>query len=297
MALTSLADYTIFLAIVDEGSLTSAAVRLGRSLQAVSRSLARLEQDLGVELVSRTTRRLHPTTAGLEFADRIRLALATIDGAREDLLASDRRLAGTIRIGTSSLFGPEYVTPALSQFLTRNPDVDIELVLSDEHVDLIAEKLDFAVRIGNLPNSNLRVRRIGGLNWALFASPAYLAAHGRPDHPRELSRHECVLRASDDDRWVFDRSKRRIAVHGRFRSENAAVRNAAVASGLGIGLAPLWQVRRLIEQGIVEQILVGHEPPPIPLQIVWVGRGAGALPRRVRAAMEFLVARLSSLRI
>lgn len=247
--------------------------------------------------MSRTTRRLHPTTAGLDFADRIRLALATIDGAREDLIASDRRLAGSIRIGTSSLFGPEYVTPALGQFLTRNPDVDIELVLSDEHVDLVAEKLDFAVRIGNLPNSNLRVRRIGGLNWAVFASPAYLAAHGRPELPRELSRHECVLRASDDDRWVFDNSKRRIAVHGRFRSENAAVRNAAVASGVGIGLAPLWQVRKLIEQGIVEQILVGHEPPSIPLQIVWARRGAGALPRRVRTAMEFLVAHLSALRI
>nr|WP_283805796.1 LysR family transcriptional regulator [Bradyrhizobium sp. YR681] len=283
--------------IVDEGSLTSAAARLGRSLQAVSRSLARLEQDLGIELVSRTTRRLHPTAAGLDFADRIRLALATIDGAREDLIASDRRLAGPIRVGTSSLFGPEYVTPALSQFLTRNPDVDIELVLSDEHVDLVAEKLDFAVRIGNLPNSNMRVRRIGGLSWAVFASPAYLAAHGRPELPRELSRHECVLRASDDDRWVFDNDRRRIAVRGRFRSENAAVRNAAVASGIGIGLAPLWQVRKLIEQGIVEQILVGHEPPPIPLQIVRARRGAGALPRRVRAAMDFLVARLSALRI
>ncbi|EJN14182.1 transcriptional regulator [Bradyrhizobium sp. YR681] len=247
--------------------------------------------------MSRTTRRLHPTAAGLDFADRIRLALATIDGAREDLIASDRRLAGPIRVGTSSLFGPEYVTPALSQFLTRNPDVDIELVLSDEHVDLVAEKLDFAVRIGNLPNSNMRVRRIGGLSWAVFASPAYLAAHGRPELPRELSRHECVLRASDDDRWVFDNDRRRIAVRGRFRSENAAVRNAAVASGIGIGLAPLWQVRKLIEQGIVEQILVGHEPPPIPLQIVRARRGAGALPRRVRAAMDFLVARLSALRI
>nr|WP_082905861.1 LysR family transcriptional regulator [Bradyrhizobium centrolobii] len=297
MTLTSLADYKTFLAIVDEGSLTSAGARLGRSLQAVSRSLARLEQDLGLELVSRTTRRLHPTPAGLDFADRIRLALTTIDAAREDLLASDRRLAGTIRIGTSSLFGPEYVTPALSDFLTRNPEVDVELVLSDEHVDLVAEKLDFAVRIGNLPDSSLRVRRLGGLNWAIFASPAYLAAYGRPEHPRELSDHACVLRASDDDRWVFDDNRRRIEVHGRFRSENAAVRNAAVASGLGIGLAPLWQVRRLIEQGTVEQILVGHEPPPIPLQIVWVGRRASALPRRVRAAMEFLVARLSALRI
>ncbi len=250
-----------------------------------------------MELVSRTTRRLHPTTAGLDFADRIRPALTTIDGARENLVARDRGLAGTIRIGTSSLFGPEYVTPVLSQFLARNPEVRIELVLSDEHVDLIAEKLDFVVRIGNLPDSNLRVRRLGGLNWTVFASPAYLAAYGRPQDPNDLSRHECVLRTSDDDRWVFDGNKQRIKVHGRFRSENAAARNAAVASGFGIELAPLWQVRRLIEQGIVEQILVGHEPPPIPLQIVWVRRGAGVLPRRIRAAMDFLVARLSALRI
>ncbi|MEH2484890.1 LysR family transcriptional regulator [Bradyrhizobium sp. AZCC 2230] len=297
MTLTSFADYATFLTIIDEGSLTSAATRLGKSLQSVSRSLARLESDLGVELVSRTTRRLRPTAVGLEFAGRIRLALTTIDAAREDLLASDRRLAGTIRIGTSSLFGPEYVAPILSQFLTRNLEIDIELVLSDERVDLVAEKLDLAIRIGHLPDSNLRVRRLGGLSWAVFASPAYLAAYGRPERPRDLTHHECVLRASDDDRWVFGGNKRRIAVQGRFRSESAAARNAAVASGLGIGLAPLWQVRQLVEQGIVEQILVGHEPPPIPLQIVWVRPSAGSLPRRIRAAMEFLAARLSALRI
>ncbi|WFU21553.1 LysR family transcriptional regulator [Bradyrhizobium sp. CB1717] len=297
MTVASIADYAVFLAVLDEGSLTSAATRLGRSLQSVSRSLARLEDDLGVELVSRTTRRLNPTQAGLEFSDRIRLALTTIDAAREDLLASNRRLAGTIRVGTSSLFGPEYVTPVLSQFLTRNPEIDLELVLSDERVDLVAEKLDFAVRIGNLPDSNLRIRRLGGLSWAVFASPVYLAAHGRPEHPEELSRHECVLRAGDDDRWAFGGDGKRIEVHGRFRSESAAARNAAVASGFGIGIAPLWQVRRLIDQGIVEQILVGHEPPPIPLQIVWPKRGTGGMPRRVRAAIEFLVARLSAQRI
>lgn len=287
----------MFLAVIDEGSLTSAAARLGKTLQSVSRSLARLEDDLGVELISRTTRRLRPTAAGLEFAGRIRLALTTIDAAREDLLASDRRLAGTIRIGTSSLFGPEYVTPALGQFLTRNPDIPIELVLSDEHVDLVAGKLDFAIRIGHLPDSNLRIRRLGGLSWAVFAAPAYLEAYGRPEHPRELTRHECVLRASDDDRWAFGGTKRRIDVHGRFRSESAAARNAAVASGLGIGLAPLWQVRRLIDRGDVEQILVGHEPPPIPLQIVWPKRAADAMPRRVRAAIDVLAARLSAMRI
>ena len=297
MALISFADYATFLTIIDEGSLTSAAARLGKSLQSVSRSLARLEGDLGVELVSRTTRRLRPTEVGLEFAGRIRLALTTIDAAREDLLASDRRLAGNIRIGTSSLFGPEYVVPVLSQFLRRHPEIDVELVLSDEHVDLVAEKLDFAIRIGNLPDSNLRVRRLGGLSWAVFAAPAYLAAHGRPEHPRDLPHHQCVLRTSDDDRWIFGSRKRRIEVQGRFRSESAAARTAAVASGFGIGLAPLWQVRRLIEQGIVEQILVGHEPPPIPLQIVWIKPGSGTLPRRVRVAMDFLAAGLSALRI
>ncbi len=263
----------------------------------MSRSLARLEAELGVELVSRTTRRLRPTELGLAFADRIRLALTTIDAAREDLLASDQRLAGTIRVGTSSLFGPEYVAPVLSQFLTRHPDIDVELVLSDERVDLVAEKLDFAIRIGSLPDSNLRARRLGGLSWAVFASPAYLAARGCPEHPRDLRHHECVLRTSDDDRWTFGSRKRRVEVQGRFRSESAAARNAAVASGFGIGLAPLWQVRRLIEQGIVEQILVGHEPPPIPLQVVWIKPSAGALPRRVRVAMDFLAAHLAALRI
>jgi DNA-binding transcriptional LysR family regulator len=294
--MASLDDYSAFIAVVDEGSLTAAARKLGRSLQAVSRSLAGLERELNVELVARTTRRSRPTPAGLAFAGRIRAALSDIDLARDDLIASDQRIAGTVRIGASTLFGPEFVTPALATFLDRHKEVEIDLRLVDRHVDLAQEGLDLAVRIGALPDSDLRARQLGGLRWAFFGAPGYLAERGRPMEPADLARHECVLRGgAGAETWTFGPEQRRVEVRGRFRSDSASARNMAVALGYGIGLAPLWQVHKLIDEGRIEPILLGHEPPPIPLQIVWPA--AIAMPRRVRAVLDFLAARLSLLRL
>jgi DNA-binding transcriptional LysR family regulator len=287
--MASLDDYSAFVAVVDEGSLTAAARRLSRSLQSVSRSLAGLEGELQVELITRTTRRSRPTPAGLAYAARLR-------PARDELLASDRRLAGKVRIGASSLFGQEYVVPALTTFLERNREVEIELKLADQHVDLLSEGLDLAVRIGVLPDSDLRARRLGGLRWAFFGAPAYLSARGRPLEPRDLERHECILRAgSGPESWSFGRDGLRLEVRGRFRSDSASARNMAAAQGFGIVLAPLWQVRRLLDEGRIELVLAGYEPEPIPLAIVWPA--SLAMPRRVRAVIDALAERLSQLRL
>ncbi|SED54266.1 DNA-binding transcriptional regulator, LysR family [Rhizobiales bacterium GAS188] len=294
--MASLDDYSAFVAVVNEGSLTAAARRLSRSLQSVSRSLAGLEGELQVELITRTTRRSRPTPAGLAYAARLRPALADIELARDELLASDRRLAGKVRIGASSLFGQEYVVPALTTFLERNREVEIELKLADQHVDLLSEGLDLAVRIGVLPDSDLRARRLGGLRWAFFGAPAYLSARGRPLEPRDLERHECILRAgSGPESWSFGRDGLRLEVRGRFRSDSASARNMAAAQGFGIVLAPLWQVRRLLDEGRIELVLAGYEPEPIPLAIVWPA--SLAMPRRVRAVIDVLAERLSQLRL
>src|SRR5690554_3926003 len=140
--MASLEHYTAFVAIVEQGSLTAAARRLGRSLQAVSRALGALEQELGVELVARTTRRLHPTEAGLKFHARIKTALADIALARDELLADGGMLSGRVRVGTSTQFGPRYVLPVLTAFMARHRAVEIELAVTDKHVDLISEGLD-----------------------------------------------------------------------------------------------------------------------------------------------------------
>ncbi len=135
-------DYEVLLAVIDCGSLTAAARKLGKSLQATSRVLAALERELGVQLVARTTRKSVPTTAGLAFANRIRGALADIQFAREELADAGERVGGLIRVGASTLFGPRYVLPALAAAAERHAGLEIELALSDQHTDLISDGID-----------------------------------------------------------------------------------------------------------------------------------------------------------
>lgn len=293
--MASLEDYTAFVAIVEQGSLTAAARQLGRSLQAVSRALGALEQELGVELIARTTRRLRPTDAGLTFHARIKTALADIAFARDELAKTGAKLAGRVRVGASTQFGPAYLLPVLTAFMERYPAVEVEFALNDRPVDLIEEALDLAVRIGALPNSSLKARRLGAVRRVVFGAPGYFAAHGRPNRPSDLVEHACVLRrtAGATEMWMFGQGKtpEQIEVRGRFRSDSPTARNEAVAAGLGIGIAPLYQVRPLLGSGRIELLLTAHEPLPIPVHIVWPS--GPAMPNRTRALVDFIAARLS----
>lgn len=293
--MASLTDYAAFIAIVEQGSLTAAARHLGRSLQAVSRALGTLEAELGVTLITRTTRSLHPTVAGTQFHARIKTALADIAFARDELAGQGAQLAGRIRIGASTLFGPLYVLPILTAFMERHPAVDVELAGSDRHVDMVAEGLDVAVRIGTLPDSGIMARRLGAVRRVVFAAPGYFAAHGRPTRPADLARHPCVLRRGPGatESWRFERdgAEETVEVRGRLRSDSPPARNEAVAAGMGIGLAPLYQIRHLLDAGRVELALTEYEGAPVPLHIVWPA--SPAMPNRTRTLVDFLAARLS----
>jgi DNA-binding transcriptional LysR family regulator len=294
MPMDRLDDLRAFVAIVDRGSLTSAARQLGRSLQSVSRSLAALEREIGVELVRRTTRRSAPTEAGIAFFQRLKPALAEIDAAALD--AADRRAepAGLLRISSSSAFAPLYLVPVVAAFLSAHREVEIELELSDAYIDLVERGFDLAVRIGELPDSSLLAKRLADLRRVVFASPGYFKAHGRPKRPEDLARHQCIIRtaARESDAWPFtiDGRLRKIKVDGRFRTSGAITANEAAALGLGIANAPLWQVRPLLDQGRVELALTRFEPPPIPLNAVWPA--SRVLPAKTRLFVDFLAAEL-----
>jgi len=292
----SLEDYQAFVAVIDSGSLTKAARRLGRSLQAVSRALAQVEKELGVGLIRRTTRRLQPTEAGLGFYARIRAALADIEAARAEVAATAASISGGLRVGGPLLLGPTFLVPALASFMQRHPEITIDLRLSNEFVDLIAERLDVTVRAGDLGDSRLVMRRVGLARRVTFAAPAYLLAHGTPETPRDLARHECVIRTSAQDahEWVYARDgvQERVRVSGRFAVSSSDACNEAVARGVGIGLAQMWQVRALLDQGRIALILTEFEPEPIPVSVVWPA--APALPARTRLLIDFLVARLGA---
>ena len=292
-------DFQAFVAIVDKGSLTAAAKQLKRSLQSISRSLATLEGDLGVELIARTTRRSATTEAGLAFYRRVGAALSEIEAAK--LETSNRRSepAGLLRITSSTAFAPLYVVPAVCAFLESHPKVDIELDMSDGYVDLISQGFDLAIRIGELPDSSLKARRLADLRRVVFAAPAYFAKHGRPKVPGDLAGHQCLVRTSarDSDAWPFLVGGRlkTVKVAGRFRSSGALAVNEAAVHGLGIANAPLWQVRALVDRGVVELILTRFEPPLLPVHAVWPA--TRLLPAKTQLFLDYLAARLKAERL
>ncbi|HET8727790.1 MAG TPA: LysR family transcriptional regulator [Alphaproteobacteria bacterium] len=290
-----LGDLEAFLAVVEKGSLTAAARHLGRSLQSISRSLATLEAGMGVELIRRTTRQSAPTDIGLAFYQRVKPAFGEIQEAK--LEASNRRAepAGLLRIGGPVFFSPAYLVPIIAAFMDRYPRIEVDLKLSDRFVDLGVENLDLVVRIGELPDSELKARRFGDLRRVFFGAPAYFRQHGRPEHPDDLARHQCIVRATDGTAaaWPFrlDGKSGSVNVSGRFRADGTAAVYSAVALGLGIGFTPLWQIRHLVDQGTVELILVDYEPPRIPIHAVW--HGSKAPLAKARLFIEFLVSGLA----
>ena len=294
--MSSIEDYQAFVAVVERGSLTAAARQLGRSLQAVSRALSQLEHDIGVALIRRTTRRLRLTDAGRGFYRRIKAILADLSAARTEAAEHASAITGSLRVGGAGRFAPRYLVPAMVAFQRRHPGVSIELALSEDYVDLIAQNIDLSVRIGALDDSSLRVRRLGAARQVTYAAPAYLIERGRPQVPSDLARHECVVRttARDASAWTYMRDGKEETVHvrGRFAASAAVACDEAVVLGFGIGLGQLWQVRHLLDQGRVELILTEYELPPVPVSLIWPA--STALPARARLLTDFLAARLGA---
>ena len=288
-------DLEAFVAVVEKGGLSAAARHLGRSLQSISRSLATLESGMGAELVRRTTRKSAPTDIGLAFYQRIKPALSEIREAKLDAANRREEPAGLLRIGGPVFFGPAYLVPIIAAFMERYPQIEADLKLSDRFVDLGTENLDLVVRIGELPDSELKARRLGELRRVFFGSPAYFAKHGRPEHPDDLARHQCIVRATEGDAsawpvWLDGKLKSK-NVSGRFRADSAAAIYSAVSLGLGLGFTPLWQIRHLVDQGVVELVLVDYEPPKIPIHVLWPNSKAPLA--KTRLFIEFLAARLA----
>lgn len=286
-------DYAVLLAVADHGSLTAAAAALGRSLQSVSRSLAAMERQLNVSLFNRTTRRVYPTPACLSFIERIRPAVHEIAAARDALVDQGRQLRGAIRLAAPTWFGTQYAVPAVAEFMRLHGGVSIELVLSERHVDLAGEAIDVSLRLGALPPSDLKAKRVGALRRVIFGAPSYFAARGYPQTPGDLAHHECLLRKSADaEAWWFGPDGQTVRVKGRFRSGHAQACNLAAVAGLGVARAPLWQVQDYVNDGSIELVLTAFEPEAAPVHLVWpAGR---ALPKRVRALVDFLTERIGA---
>lgn len=289
-------DLTLFLRVLDLGSISAAARHLGLSVAVASQRLKRLERTLGVRLLHRTTRRLHATTEGAVLAERGRQLIEDLDALTGDLRETASDVAGTLRVTLPAAFGRMYVSPLLPEFIARHPRVRLGVNLTDRMVDLVGGGMDLAVRIGGLQDSGLVARRIATNRRLLCASPAYLRRHGTPKVPEDLARHDCLLLSGAQgtpDSWVLTgRGGRelRVRVRGPLESSMGDVLRDAAIAGLGISLHSAWHVCEDIRAGRLRVVLPEHPPPATAIHLLMPQRRL--IPPRVRAFADFLAERL-----
>ncbi|MEM9305409.1 MAG: LysR family transcriptional regulator [Pseudomonadota bacterium] len=277
-----------FLALAGRGSFTAAARETGHSVAHISRQLRQLEDRLGVRLVNRTTRRVQLTDSGRWLAERLATTRRTVQDAIEQVQGEQRRPTGRIRLSCAVGFASRRLTRSLAEFARSYPDVELDIDYSTRQVDLIEEGFDLAVRFGKLSDSNIVARRLSERPMRLVASPEYLADHGRPQTPEELSDHRCLVALNNQ--WTFRRNGRslRVPVSGTWRCNNAdALINASVA-GLGIAYLAYDLVESFVREGTLVSLLEAHCITDNATWILYPRRDY--LPQRVRLLIDHLVA-------
>jgi len=287
-------ELAIFVRIVEDGSLARAAGRLRRSPPAVTRALAALEARLGVRLIDRTTRRLAPTEAGRLLYDKARGLLGDYEAAT--LGVREVPVRGLLRVAAPVQFGRRHVAPIAMAFLDAHADVEVELVLNDRNVDLIAESIDVAVRIGPLADSSLIARAVGEVRRLWVASPDYLRGRGTPRSPADFARHEAVLGTfRTAQSWSFAQARRSgtVRVAGRLRVDDVETRLQAVLDGRGIGQFLSYQVADALAAGRLVRLLRAFEQPAIPVHLLTKGRVNRA--PKIETFLGFAGKRLESL--
>lgn len=295
MKLPDLEGWAVFAAVVEHGSISAAATALGASKATVSKAIARLEARLGASLFHRTSRRLVLSEAGRPLAERARAIVMEGVAAEEAARDTATLPAGPIRIAAPQSFGIRHVAPVLADFLRSHPGVTIDLSLSDAVVDIVAQRIDVALRIGTLPDSSLRSRRIADIPAMTIAAPAYLAAAGVPASPADLAHHACLTytNLARPDRWRFvhhDGREETVQVAGPLATDNGDAMLAGLVAGLGIARLPEFIVADDLAAGRLRAILIDWSGPPMGLHIV---TPPGKLrPARVEALINLLSDRL-----
>jgi len=279
-------DLRTFVEVADAGGVSSAARRLGVSKSIVSRRLFRLEAELGVQLLARTTRGAALTEAGVTFREHAARVCAEIDIARETILpAGDLR--GRLRIAAPLTFGPTHLAQVFAELARRHPPLHVHTSYSDRFVDLVGEGFDCAVRVGHLSDSNLIARRVAPIYGKLVASPDYIREHGAPETPDELLKHQALMQGTET--WRFIDGDKTISVHpqGRFKADNGTALAAAAVAGLGVAALPDFLIEDYLASGALVPVMTRYPPTEAGIFVV---RPPGQHPaRKVRVLTELLI--------
>lgn len=283
-----------FMRVVEAGSISAAAERLGIAKSAVSRRLSDLEKHLGVQLLRRTTRRLNLTDSGRSFYDRCQRILADLEEAEAAVSQAHGLLQGRLRVAAPLSFGLLHLGPAITEFMQQHPQVSFDLDFNDREVDLLAEDIDVAIRIACLQDSTLIARRLWSSRLVLCASPAYLQAHGTPAIPADLAAHQGLVYSyvPDPAQLIMrdgDEREHRVRIQERLRSNNGDFLRQTAVAGQGIVLSPSFIVYESLRRG--ELVIVLPEYRHEELHAYALYPQTRHLSQRVRAFVDFLVER------
>jgi DNA-binding transcriptional LysR family regulator len=258
-------DMLVFAKVVEFESFSRAAQRLGISRSAASKHVSRLEAVLGARLLNRTTRKLSLTEAGSSIREHCKRMAAEVEASEISVQPFVSRPQGLLRVSAPGAFGRLHLVPLLPDYLALHPDISIDLVLSDQLVDLVAEQFDIAISSSPLGTANLIRRELVPIRWSICAAAAYLESSGAPTRPDELHQHNCIYYASAavrGDHWTFKQNgeSHTMQVRGNFRANNSeAVRDAAVA-GIGVALLPTFAIWREINAGTLLRLMPDWTP-------------------------------------
>jgi LysR family transcriptional regulator for bpeEF and oprC len=285
---------TLFVRIVETGRITHAAESLAIPKATATTLIQQLESWLGVKLLNRTTRKVSVTPDGAAYYERAAAILADIRSAEDALQHHSTAPRGRVRVDAPTLIARSVIVPALPRFFVRYPEVELALACNERHFDLVAEAIDCALWIGEVADIRLVSRRVGFVYLATCAAPAYIAAHGKPLHPRELAQHRCINhfspRTGETIEWVFSKGSERMeavfAGHLALEDENSYV--SAAEAGLGIAQIPAFVLKEAMERGTLDLVLADWLPEPSPLHVVYPENRH--LSRKVRVFVDWLAA-------
>jgi DNA-binding transcriptional LysR family regulator len=282
-----LAELDIFARVVTAGSMSAAGRELGLSPPVVSKRIKSLEERLGTRLLQRTTRQLALTESGKGFYERVVAILASVDEAEAWVSRRAAAARGTLRVSAPTSFGRMHIAPHLVDFLAAYPEITIDLSLSDQFVDIVADGYDLAIRIADLADSSLVAKRLAPNHRVLCATPGYLEARGRPETLADLSSHRLLLHNADHWRLEGKNGPAAVRVESAVRTNSSEVIREAVLVGMGIALRSTWDVGPEIDSGKLMIVLPDwHASSRVAVHAVYPSRRH--LAHKVRVFMDFL---------
>lgn len=285
----------LFIRVVETGSFSRAAADLKITQPTATKTVAALEARLGARLLNRNTRGVTPTEIGALFYDKCKAIQTQIDEADNLPALLRAQVAGRLRVSTSVAFGRRVLTPLLMRFMAEHPELKIDLSTEDRYIDLVAQGIDVAIRMGRLADSTLGARYLGTNPWLMVAAPAYLERAGTPRKAADLKRHDCLVYSSvqGDDVWHLTDAKGRaqdVPVAGRLRSNNLSALLAATRAGYGLAILPRYVAQESLKRREIVPVLADHVLPAQEMHAVYPS--PKLVPQRVQSFVTFLAQQL-----